>query len=473
MKTKLQLFAVVVIAAVATLFAQGPLTPPGAPAPMMKTLDQIEARKPITGPGAGTISVSGSYYLTTNIAVIAGNAITITADNVTLDLNGFTLSSTEASPNGTGVLLSGDRKHIHILNGHIQGNVSYSAGTYGGSGFAYGVRSSGGSFLRNARVTGVSVSGCLQDGINIQGSISSVAESCTVQTVGGSGIVAGSVSHSTAKQCGLTGITASVASDCLGESTGNSPGVGALHAHNCTGLSSGSGHGVNATTAQNCAGTSFSTGNGVSANVAQSCYGTSFGSGNGVKAETAENCAGSSTTGAGNGVDADTATNCKGYSGGSGHGVYARTAQNCHGQANSGFGIDAEVATSCNGTSSTSVGVRSLGTASNCYGVSAGDGIGVSVRYTASNCVGSSQSGAGVQAGVALNCIGVSESGGTGVVAGNVFTGNGIAQNCLGVTTGTGVSATIAIGCYGGVTANPRVSTFKQYFCGTGPNPYP
>ena len=109
-KSKLQLLAVFVIAAVAALFAQGPLTPPGAPAPTMKTLAQIEARTPIAGPGAVTISASGSYYLTTNINVATGDAITITADNVTLDLNGFTISSTAPVPgSGTAILLSGGR----------------------------------------------------------------------------------------------------------------------------------------------------------------------------------------------------------------------------------------------------------------------------------------------------------------------------------------------------------------------------
>jgi hypothetical protein len=74
--------------------AQGPLSPPGAPAPTMRTLQQVEPRTPITNATAVTISTPGSYYLTTNISVTSGTAITITASQVTLDLNGFTLSST-------------------------------------------------------------------------------------------------------------------------------------------------------------------------------------------------------------------------------------------------------------------------------------------------------------------------------------------------------------------------------------------
>ncbi len=62
----------------------------------MKSLDQIEARRPIdpTQPGFSTpytISNPGSYYLTGNLAVTAGDAIVIAVDGVTLDLNGFTL----------------------------------------------------------------------------------------------------------------------------------------------------------------------------------------------------------------------------------------------------------------------------------------------------------------------------------------------------------------------------------------------
>ena len=46
--------------------AQGPLTPPGAPAPTMKTLAQVEPRIAITNVPF-TINRPGSYYLTTNL----------------------------------------------------------------------------------------------------------------------------------------------------------------------------------------------------------------------------------------------------------------------------------------------------------------------------------------------------------------------------------------------------------------------
>lgn len=70
----------------------GPLIPPPGPvASTYKTLQEVEPRTPIEAPT--TITAPGSYYLTRNI-VQTGNSdgVVIVADNVTLDLNGFTIS---------------------------------------------------------------------------------------------------------------------------------------------------------------------------------------------------------------------------------------------------------------------------------------------------------------------------------------------------------------------------------------------
>lgn len=113
--TALSIAAVLATSATIAL-AQGSLTPPGAPAATMKTLDQLEARTPISSLPY-TISSSGSYYLTANLNGISNSdGITVTADNVTIDLNGFTIAG---NPSYTAVVVSGTRKNVSVINGTI------------------------------------------------------------------------------------------------------------------------------------------------------------------------------------------------------------------------------------------------------------------------------------------------------------------------------------------------------------------
>jgi hypothetical protein len=278
-----------------TTFAQGGLTPPGAPAPSMITLSQIEPRTPISS-APYTISQPGSFFLTTNVTVSSANAIIIGTNSVTLDLNGFTISSTAASATGHGILLKSGLSDITIANGHIQGGVTNNgSGVYSGTGFNYGIYYSGTAPV-NVLVSRVSVSGCLDHGIYLNNGDSTLVENCTVRTVGSDGIFASTVKQSLAIDCGFHAIFAGQVSDCQGQSSGSGDGIVAATALNCSG-SSGSGDGVSAYAAQNCYGNSNGSGDGVHADyIANGCIGISV-SGAGVFAFIANVCHGASTTG--------------------------------------------------------------------------------------------------------------------------------------------------------------------------------
>ena len=99
MKTKHLICLAALCGFSSTLQAQTPpLTPsgpPSDPATAMKSLNQVEPRTPI-GSLPFTISQPGSYYFTKNLEFTAatGHAVTVTSDNVSIDMMGFTLSST-------------------------------------------------------------------------------------------------------------------------------------------------------------------------------------------------------------------------------------------------------------------------------------------------------------------------------------------------------------------------------------------
>jgi len=392
MKTQFKLLAIscLLISISFCVLGQGTLTPPGAPAPTMKSLDQVEARTAITNTGAVTISQPGSYYLTRSITVSSGNAVTIATNGVTLDLNGFTVRSTAVSATGYGILLNSGLRNITIANGIIQGSVTNNgSGVYNGGGFNYGIYYVA-TGPENVFVSRVSVSGCLNYGINLGGGDAIVVESCVVRTVGSSGIVAATVRSSSAVDCGLSGILAEQASECRGQ-CGVGTGVSAISALHCYGISV--------------------SGIGVYGNNTQNCYGTSSNS-VGVSAYTAMNCYGIAAGGSGHGVDAQSAQNCYGIANGTGHGINTTTALNCVGYGHDGRGVYALVAQGCYGESSSISGVAAI-VVQNCYGKSTSySGIGLFSGEVAIGCFGeNSSSGPGFYGFIANSCHGISTSG--------------------------------------------------------------
>jgi len=106
-------------AQLSTALAQGSLTPPGAPAPTMKSLDQVEPRTPISSVPF-TITNPGSYYLTTNLIGSSGlSGITISNNNVTLDLNGFAMLGVPGSLYA--VAFPNSLTNVTIRNGLMNG----------------------------------------------------------------------------------------------------------------------------------------------------------------------------------------------------------------------------------------------------------------------------------------------------------------------------------------------------------------
>lgn len=114
----------------------GPIDPPAGPVgPSGRTLDEIYNKVPgANGSGDGriaipggtsvvTISQPGSYVLTGNITVPLIKGIIIAASDVTLDLNGFTVSSAQIGP-GASLSISANQTDIVVRNGTFKGNTN-------------------------------------------------------------------------------------------------------------------------------------------------------------------------------------------------------------------------------------------------------------------------------------------------------------------------------------------------------------
>ena len=148
-------------------------------------INQIRAQAGDITPGDApgfpvTISQSGSYRLTGNLNVDQESAIVITSDNVSVDLNGFSIIGTTVC-SGTG------------------SDISCSP-----TSFTQGVRSSNkGTTVRNGSISGMGSSGVMLLSQN------NIVENIHATSNGGDGIFAGwscVITHSTARHNGGDGI---------------------------------------------------------------------------------------------------------------------------------------------------------------------------------------------------------------------------------------------------------------------------
>jgi hypothetical protein len=275
-QTALMLSLFAALSYTSTAHAQGSLTPPGAPAPTMKTLGQIEPRIAIAQTGSPqTLSQSGSYYLTDNLSISTGSILTIAANNVTLDLAGHALTSTDPNDATYAIYLNGNVTNITIVNGFITSGITNDGvTTYGGAGFSCGIFPGGSVY--NVHVKGVTISGCRLHGIYLGVNCGTLVENCTVNNVGGLGINADMILDSFVKaggSSGNVGLFANIVGNCRAYSYGGEALRGAQVVQNCFGASYAS-YGISGGVVNNSQGTS-SLQNGISATVVGNCNGVS------------------------------------------------------------------------------------------------------------------------------------------------------------------------------------------------------
>jgi hypothetical protein len=227
---------VLLLSAPSEAAAQGALTPPGPPAPSMKSLAQVEPRTPIpTLPF--TITNAGAYYLTTNLVGASGSpGITITASDVALDLNGFSLIGVPGAL--TGVTSAAPAVALTVRNGALRNWPGGALNLAGPDARLEGlnVQSNGGAFavvagaqarLRDCTVahnTGAGVSigpgGAVRDcvlrhnaGVGALTGDGALVQDCTVHANAGHGLVLGNASSlaggsvRTNAQNGVVGLT--------------------------------------------------------------------------------------------------------------------------------------------------------------------------------------------------------------------------------------------------------------------------
>jgi hypothetical protein len=292
--------------------AQGSLTPPAGPiAPVMRSLDQIEPRTPLVAGAAGVealaggefvITNSGSYYLTKSLVstnpALDCIEIRTNAMNVTLDLNGLTVSRTNGPSGRSGIYIrSASGQYVLVRNGFIAGSGS-------GGGLYAGVYSTS-STLGNVHVENVHVrnSGYAAFYLNRTEARNAVRH-CSVEQAGEFGIVADIVANCAVREAGGVGIAASLVSDCyvrLTSGTGDAIGSDAAPVSvimNSIGESSG-GIGVRGDSVINCTASTSASSSipALKASVANNCTASHAG-GRAIEATVANGCFAKSGTNA-------------------------------------------------------------------------------------------------------------------------------------------------------------------------------
>lgn len=192
-----------IVAAVAGVTEGGPLDPPGPPG----STDSVRLPgTPISGLPF-TASAPGHYYVTDNLSGAGG--VTISADNVSIDLGGHTLSGPGS---GTGILIDQTKTGATIRNGNIRN-------------WAIGIRQlldavvdpdiviedvavanttgAGMQLARGARLRNCSVASAGAGGITVSSAGSSTIENCVVRGA----VAAGISGFSTVRGCEVTGVT--------------------------------------------------------------------------------------------------------------------------------------------------------------------------------------------------------------------------------------------------------------------------
>lgn len=169
----------------------GDVNPPAAPGPTMKTLDQVRPGTPIPGSetaaGKYTISRPGQYYLTGN-RMISYYGIEITADNVTLDLNGFELYA-DADGATYGIQMTA-RRNVTIQNGSVRG-------------FSTGINENHTTSGYGHRLIDVRVLDCIGMGVQLLGKCHQVIR-CTILNNGNRGLNI-PAANSLIKECTVVG----------------------------------------------------------------------------------------------------------------------------------------------------------------------------------------------------------------------------------------------------------------------------